>query len=211
MFSDQTWLARIIWVVLAAVALVALVSWRLEVAYVAVVTLAVSLAPVYVAKWANVRVPPSFIAALVMFIGGTLFLGEVFEFYERFWWWDVAMHGGSAIGFGLIGFVLVFMMFQGDRFAAPHVAVAFFGFCFAVFIGTIWEIFEFAMDQTFGLNMQKSGLMDTMGDLIVNVVGALIGAAAGFAYLKGQARGGLSSVIDEFVRRNPRFFKRWTK
>jgi len=211
MFSDQTWLARIIWVILAVVALVALISWRLEVAYVAVVTLAVSLAPVFVAKWANVRVPPSFIAALVMFIGGTLFLGEVFEFYERFWWWDVAMHGGSAIGFGLIGFVLVFMMFQGDRFAAPHVAVAFFGFCFAVFIGTIWEIFEFAMDQTFGLNMQKSGLMDTMGDLIVNVVGALIGAAAGFAYLKGQARGGLSSVIDEFVRRNPRFFKRWTK
>jgi hypothetical protein len=211
MFSDQTWLARIVWAILAVVALMALLSWRLELAFVAVVTLAVSLAPLYVAKWADVRVPPSFIAALVLFIGGTLFLGEVFEFYERFWWWDMAMHGGSAIGFGLIGFVLVFMMFQGDRFAAPHVAVAFFGFCFAVSIGTIWEIFEFCMDQLFGLNMQKSGLMDTMGDLIVNLLGAVIGAATGFAYLKGQARGGLGSVIDEFVQRNPRLFKRLKK
>ena len=211
MFSDQTWLARVIWSALALVAIWALVSWRLELAFVAVVTLTLSLAPLFVAKWADVKVPPSFIAALVMFVGGTLFLGEVFEFYEKFWWWDVAMHGGSAVGFGLIGFVLVFMMFQGDRFAAPHVAVAFFGFCFAVFIGTIWEIFEFAMDQIFGLNMQKSGLMDTMSDLIVDMVGALIGAAAGFGYLKGQAWGGPASVIDEFVRRNPRFFKRWKK
>jgi len=210
-FSEQTWLARIIWTALAAVVAWALISWRLELAFVALATLALSLVPVVMATWADIKVPPSFIAALATFVGATLFLGEVYDFYERFWWWDIAMHGASAIGFGLIGFVLVFMMFQGDRFAAPHVAVAFFGFCFAVFIGTIWEIFEFAMDQLFGLNMQKSGLVDTMGDLIVNVVGAVIGAAAGLAYLKGQAKGGLASVIDEFVQRNPKFFKRWKK
>ena len=211
MFSDQTWLARLIWGALLAVALWAMWQWQLELAFVALATFALSLAPVFVAKWADVVVPPSFIAALVIFVGGTLFLGEVFDFYERLWWWDIAMHASSAVGFGLIGFVLVFMMFQGDRFAAPPVAVAFFAFCFAVSIGAMWEIFEFAMDQLFGFNMQKSGLRDTMSDLIVNTVGALIGAAAGFGYLKGQARGGLAQVIDEFVQRNPRFFQRWKK
>ena len=208
MFADQTWLARVIWLALVAVAVFALFQLRWELAFVAIVTLALSLAPVLVARWVNVQVPPSFIAALVIFVGGTLFLGEVFDFYERFWWWDVAMHGTSAVGFGLIGFVLVFMMFQGDKYAAPPFALAFLAFCFAIFIGTLWEVFEFAMDQLFGLNMQKSGLMDTMGDLIVNMAGALFSAAWGYAYLRWQAKGGLAALIDEFVQSNPRFFNR---
>ena len=208
MFAEQTWLARVIWLALAGVALTALALSRLELAFVALATLALSLAPVVAARWADVHVPPSFITVMVLFIGATLFLGEVLDFYERFWWWDIAMHGISAIGFGLIGFVLVFIMFQGDRYAAPHVALAFFALCFAMTIGTVWEIFEFAMDQLFGFNMQKSGLRDTMGDLIVNALGALAGAATGVGYLKGQARGGLGTMIDEFVRRNPRYFRR---
>ncbi|MDR9393457.1 hypothetical protein [Roseovarius sp. SYSU LYC5161] len=211
MFADQTWLARLIWVALCGVMIWAVFELRWELAFVALATLSLSLAPVFVAKWANIHVPPGMIAALAIFVGGTLFLGEVFDFYEWLWWWDMAMHGTSAVGFGLIGFVLVFMMFQGDRFAAPHVAVAFFAFCFALTIGTVWEMFEFGMDQIFGMNMQKSGLMDTMGDLIVDAVGALIGAATGFGYLKGQARGGPAAVIDEFIRKNPRFFKRLRK
>jgi uncharacterized membrane protein YjdF len=56
--------------------------------------------------------------------------------------------------------------------------VALFAFVFAIALGTLWEIFEFAMDQIFGLEMQKpmfgdpSGLTDTMWDMIVNAIGA---------------------------------------
>ncbi len=211
MFSEQTLLARVIWSVLAITALVAMIQTRWSLAFVALATLGLSLVPVLVARWAEVKVPPGFITAVVVFVGATLFLGEVFDFYERFWWWDIAMHGGSAVGFGLIGFVLVFMMFQGDRFAAPHFAIAFFAFCFAVMIGVVWEVFEFSMDQLFGLNMQKSGLVDTMGDLIVDMIGAGLGAASGYAYLKGLQYGGLTGIIDEFVSRNPRFFRKKRK
>lgn len=211
MFSEQTALARLIWSALALTAIVAMVQYRWSLAFVALATLALSLVPVAVARWAEIKVPPGFITAVVMFVGATLFLGEVFDFYNRFWWWDVAMHGGSAIGFGLVGFVLVFMMFQGDRFAAPHFAIAFFAFCFALSIGAVWEVFEFSMDQLFGLNMQKSGLSDTMGDLIVDMIGAGLGAASGYAYLKGRQFGGLNGVIDEFIRRNPRFFRKKRK
>ena len=211
MFADQTWVAKAIWALLVFFLLDALFVGNWPLAFVSLATLLLSLAPVYVARWAEIFVPPSFVAAITMFVGGTLFLGEVFDFYERFWWWDIAMHGGSAVGFGLIGFILVFMMFQGDRYAAPPLAIAFFAFCFALAIGAMWEIFEFAMDQAFGLNMQKSGLMDTMGDLIVDTGGALIGAGSGWAYLKWQSRGGLSRVIDDFVQRNPRFFRRFKR
>ncbi|MCG7492319.1 hypothetical protein [Thalassobius sp. Cn5-15] len=202
-------MARAIWTLLALFGAVSLLAGRWSVAFVSFGTLAVSLAPLFVARWADIKVPPSFIAAIVAFVGGTLFLGEVFDFYEAFWWWDVVMHGSSAVGFGLIGFVLIFMMFQGDAYAAPPIAMAFFAFCFAIAIGAFWEVFEFGMDQLFGLNMQKSGLMDTMGDLIVDAAGALIGASAGWAYLKYQnRRRGLAAVIEEFVRNNPRLFPR---
>lgn len=207
-FSDQTGLARAIWLLLLGIVVWAMVQLRWEIAFVAFATMVLSMIPVFIGRWAHIAVPPSFVAAVVLFVGGTLFLGESFNFYERFWWWDIVMHGGSAIGFGLIGFILVFMMFQGDRFAAPHFAIAFFAFCFAVSIGVMWEVFEFTMDQSFGLTMQKSGLMDTMGDLMVDQVGAIIGATAGYAYLKGAKYGGLTGIIDEFVRRNPRFFRR---
>lgn len=208
MFSEQTLLTRLIWLALALAVLDALIQREWSLAFIGLATLALSFAPILVARWAAIDVPPSFLTAIVIFVGATLFMGEVLDFYTRFWWWDVAMHAGSAIGFGLIGFVAVFMMFQGDRYAAPHWAIALFAFAFALGIGTLWEIFEFAMDQVFGTNMQKSGLMDTMGDLVVNTIGAALGASSGFAYLKGRAHGGLTGVIEEFIRRNPRLFRR---
>ena len=59
MFSEQTWLARIIWGALLVVALWALVEWQLELAFVALATLALSVAPLFVARWIDIRVPPS--------------------------------------------------------------------------------------------------------------------------------------------------------
>jgi hypothetical protein len=204
---EQAWLTKLIWLALLIAAADALRNWQLSLLFIAVSTLILSLAPIVVARWANIHVPTSFMLAVVAFVGGTLFLGEVYGFYDRFWWWDILMHFGSAMGFGLTGFVIVFMLFQGDRFAAPHGTIAFFAFCFAVAIGAIWEIFEFAMDQIFGMNMQKSGLDDTMIDLIVNLVGALIAALSGWLYLKGVSAPGVHHLLDEFITRNPRFFR----
>jgi uncharacterized membrane protein YjdF len=208
-FADQTWLAKLIWAALVLSVLDALTQGNWPAAAVASGTLALSLAPVYVARWAEIFIPPSFITATVLFIVSTLFLGEVFDFYNRFWWWDMVMHGGSAIGLGLIGFVLIFMMFQGNRYTAPPIAMAFFSFCFALAMGALWEVFEYGMDSLFGFSMQRGNLDDTMRDLIIDGLGALIGGAAGFAYLKGLEYGGLPGIIDQFVRRNPRFFRRF--
>lgn len=207
MFNEQTWLARIIWGLLFIFAAAALVTGRLYPGFLALATLFLSMSPLFLSRWANVVIPPSFIAAALLFTGAALILGEAYDFYDRFWWWDIAMHGAGAVGVGLIGFVLIFMMFQGDKYAAPPYAVAFFAFCFALAVGAFWEIFEFTMDSLFGLNMQKSGLLDTMGDLIVDVIGALVGAGAGWFYLKSKQYGGLTAVIDEFVRRNPHLFR----
>ena len=118
------------------------------------------------------------------------------------------MHGFSAIGFGLVGFIFAFALFEGDRYAAPAWAITFISICFAIAIGVVWEIFEYFMDQSFGLNMQKSGLHDTMWDLIADLIGGTIGAFSGYGYLKGREKGGLPKLIAEFIRLNRSIFKK---
>ena len=198
----------VIWAVLIVATVTALFTGRWSLAFVSFAAFALTILPAAFIERFDIHLPTSFLAAITVFAFATLFLGEAFDFYERYWWWDILLHGGSAIGFGLIGFLFVFFMFEGNKYAAPPIAVSFVAYCFAVSIGTSWEIFEFAMDQVFGLTMQKSGLVDTMGDLIVDMIGASIGATAGFFYLKGLQLGGLPGMIEEFVAMNRRLFKK---
>lgn len=207
-FRRQPYVAQLIWVVLIVAFLIAVATGRWSLAFVSAATFALTLVPILAEERLGIQLPLSFIAWIAVFIFATIFLGEEFDFYNRYWWWDILLHGGSAIGFGLIGFLFMFMLFEGDRYRAPARAVAFFGFCFALSIGALWEIFEFAMDQIFGLNMQKSGLFDTMWDMILDTVGASIGATAGFFYLKGWRRGHLPGALSDFIHKNRRFFRK---
>jgi len=66
------------------------------------------------------KTPYSILGGDILFAVDSLFLGEVREIYSRFWLWDVALHTGSAIVFGLLGFLGNFMLFVGSQFQAPH-------------------------------------------------------------------------------------------
>ena len=99
---DQAWLTLAIWGVTTVALIVALVQGAWTLAFVSLATLVLGIVPVVLAQYMHVVVPRVFLAAVVFFVFATLFLGEVFDFYERFWWWDLAMHGASALGFGLI-------------------------------------------------------------------------------------------------------------
>ena len=69
---------------------------------------------------------------------------------------------------------------------------ALFTLCFALALDVLWEIYEFTVDALFQTNMQKyaleggealagqAALQDTMGDLIVDFIGALAIAIAGY-------------------------------
>lgn len=207
-FAQQNIIVYLIWATLAVESVISLWLGQWDEAFIAILTLALTFVPIVFEKQMAVELPIAFSAMIVVFLFASLFMGEIGGFYERYWWWDMVLHSGSAIGFGLIGYVLVFMLFEGDRFAAPPIVLAVLSFCIAITIGTIWEVFEFAMDQIFGMNMQKSGIVDTMWDIIVNIIGASIGAAAGYFYQKGRKFGGLSGMIDQFVKANKRFFNK---
>lgn len=192
---------------LAAEAVVAAWNGVLPAVFITLAALVLTVLPDKVASRVGLRMPPSFLAAIALFVMATLYLGEVYDFYNRFWWWDLVLHFGSAMGFGILGFLLVFMLFQGDRYAAPPWALGVLSFCLAMTVGVLWEIFEYAMDTLFGFNMQKSGLPDTMGDFIVNTLGAALAAVAGVIYLLDRA-GRLGAPFDVFIETNRARFRK---
>jgi len=194
--------------IMGVLTVVALWLGRWPIAFVALATLGLSLVPVIVAERFKVTLPLPFLVATSLFIFASIFLGEALDFYERVWWWDLALHGSSAIAFGLIGFLFVFMLFDGDRFAAPPLALGLIAFCVAVTVGAIWEIFEFVMDLSLGLTMQKSGVNDVMTDIIINAVGAAVAGLSGYLYLIGSRAGILRPFIDEFIRLNRDFYRK---
>jgi len=175
--------------------------------------LAVTLLPVLMGRRFNVFIPPELEVLALLFVFAAVFLGEVRGYYVRYWWWDVVLHSASGFLLGILGFLLVHVLNEKedlDLHMKP-VFVALFAFVFALGLGALWEIFEFAIDSTFGLNMQKSGLVDTMWDLIVDAMGALVIALLGFAYLsRARNVSFLERWISRFIQANPRFFKNVT-
>lgn len=200
-----------IWAALLLISFSSLVLGRFSLAFVSLATFVLSLVPFVLARRFSLFLPMPFVLATTAFLVASLVLGEVFDFYNRFWWWDLALHGSAAIGFGLIGFLFVFMLFEGDRFAAPPSALAVIAFCVAMTLGALWEVFEFGMDMAFGLNMQKSGLNDTMGDLIVNAIGGFGASVAGYFYSRFEQGGILGRAIDQFIRLNKIYFRKAVK
>lgn len=197
-----------IWALLAMATLVSLGLARWSLAFVSFATLSLSLVPPFVASRLSLTLPVPFLLATTLFVFASIFLGEAFGFYERYWWWDLFLHGFSAVGFGLMGFLFVFMLFEGDRFAAPPSAIAFITFCVAMMVGATWEIFEYGMDNLFGLNMQKSGLDDTMGDLMLDAAGGAFASVTGYLYLKHDAAGPLGHALAQFIRLNRRLYQK---
>ncbi len=173
------------------------------------------LAPTAGRPWMPLQLPVGLEVAIAAFVFATLFLGEVADFYNRFSWWDMVLHGSSGVLFSVVGLPVAYALQRGHGEAelAPRVAFL-FAVMFAMSIGTFWEIFEFALQNISGLPVQvprlsdSSALPDTMGDLILNAVGAILVAAYGWHASRPGKQAGMPQWVGRFLRRNPGFFNR---
>jgi len=173
------------------------------------------LAPVVLRERLPVNIPAEFQLLALLFMFGALFLGEIRSYYERIWWWDIALHTSSGLLLGIVGFLLVYVLNESRRIdlhMRPRF-VALFAFLFAVAVGALWEIFEFSMDRIIGLQMQKpmlgdpSGLTDTMLDLIVDTLDAAAISGLGWWYMHLGTESFIEVWIKKFIARNPQLFR----
>ena len=179
-------------------------QWLLALSGTAVLLL--TLTPAIIERQLQVPLPVEFTLITCMFLFASYALGEAGDFYERIWWWDMALHGLSAVITGLIGFLSLYVFYMTHRIRIAPIYIAILTFGLAVAVGTLWEIFEFLADWFLGLNMQRSGLIDTMTDLMINAAGAILAAAIGYYYVKnGDSLLGrrLIRALVERVRQRP--------
>jgi uncharacterized membrane protein YjdF len=170
-----------------------------------------------IGKLARIEIPLPLEIFSVLFIYASLFLGELKNYYAAYWWWDVLLHMSSGLAFGIIGFIILYVIYKTEKIKASPKIIAMFSFAFALAIGALWEIVEFTIDSVFGptsnhVFMQTvvngCGLVDTMKDLIDDSIGALFSSIMGYLYLKNESGIVVKPLTKEFKKDNPRFFNR---
>ncbi len=148
-------------------------------------------------RW-SIGIPNHMYLLYYAFLFCAIYLGEVWNFYFLIPFWDLILHALSGAMLGALGFSLVTMLNDAEwiKLHLSPIFVALFAFCFAVAAGTVWEIYEFAVDSILGLNMQKfmledgtvltgaAALSDTMTDLIIDAISALVISILGFFTIK---------------------------
>ena len=195
-----------------------------EVFFSAFLTLILFMLPSILMKRTRIRIPAVFQIVILLFIFASMYLGEIYHYFYRFKWWDSMLHSNSAIILAYIGFILIYTLNRDERM---HVKLspffmALFSFCFALAVGSIWEIFEFAADAIWGANMQKArgleevygvfdtrlGVIDTMRDLIMDATGALIVSVVGYFHMTRRKDGDSAfwALPKSFIESNPDLF-----
>ncbi|EMF0108470.1 hypothetical protein OU491_000212 [Enterococcus hirae] len=153
--------------------------------------------PQIVRKIAKLCVPDAIVLFYWFFLFISVFLGTGMHLISIISFWDKILHAVSpmvltALGYGLIGLLLKDAPIAKT---SPWLFLL-FGFAFAGLCGVFWEFWEFLCDQFLGMNLQRfaasdgtlfvgrAALMDTMGDLFTNTIGALVMGI--FAWTQGR-------------------------
>ena len=138
----------------------------------------------------------------IVFLYCAIFLWEVRSFYYLFPRWDVILHFFSSIMTGFFGLMVVTILNRNKHvsMSLSPFFLCLFAFCFSVTIGALWEVFEYTADGLLGVNMQKfitadgvvlsghAALTDTMKDIIVDMLGALLASLVGLFSIRRELR-----------------------
>lgn len=144
--------------------------------------------PVNIGRKTSMVIPRSMEIAFVGFCFASLVMGDLFDFYGKFPWWDMVLHIISGVMLGIIGYTII------SKSSCNIGLVISWVLCFALAAGAMWEIWEYVTDGLFGLNSQefqitsgtfdssvprqgRDALKDTMQDLILDFVGSFVVAA----------------------------------
>jgi len=100
-----------------------------------------------------------------------------FGAYDSVPLWDNAGHlfGGAILS--LVGFAWLYSMDVSQKISLTVPMMGFISVTWSITAGVIWEIIEFTWDSARGLvnvyGMSQNGLIDTMSDLSLDILGAI--------------------------------------
>lgn len=179
------------------------------------------LLPPLLEKILRIRLPLSFRWIYLSFIFASMYLGELHSFFYRILFWDIILHTASAMLLAYIAWLLVFVLNRRadlEQYLSP-LFMAIFIFSAPVALGAVWELFEYAADKVFGVNMIKAiapgdatrfydyqrGFLNSLHDLLMDSAGALAVALAAYFHVRsgGKKLRWFTYLKDSFLQANP--------
>ena len=163
-------------------------------------------------KLFKVQIPILLEILYLMFCAATIMLGEIFEFYIKYKWWDDLLHIFSGSFISVIGFVVIYYLNEKKdiKFNLSPGFIVLFCLCFSLAGELVWEIIEWTLDGLVGSNMQRymhdilltpfegrEALRDTMWDMIEALIGSVILNVVAYFDLKRE-----NSSIKKFISSN---------
>ncbi len=138
--------------------------------FLCILTLILFTIPSFIEKRIHIDIPDTLEVIILLFIFSAEILGEINSYYLIFPYWDTTLHTLNGFLAAAIGLSLIDILNKNDRFAISlsPVFVALVAFCFSMTIGVVWEMFEFAMDQFLGFDMQKDTYINSFNTVLLN-------------------------------------------
>lgn len=110
--------------------------------------------------------------------------GYALDLYQRFWWFDRVLHGGTILAITFWVGLFVCARSLHPRKGRDLVAM-FLLACVGIALGALWEVAEWSADLALPGDVIK-GKNDTVMDLIMDTMGALAGAALAISCLRSR-------------------------
>lgn len=154
-----------------------------------------SALPLTIERLWRVRLPTFIQVSYVAFLFLSMFSGEVLHMYSIFYPWDDIMHFISGLFVGMGAVLWLTSVVDRRKLAVSSWLIAVCVFCLGATIAVVWEVVEFSSDRLFGTFTQRNDLFDTMTDLMLGTVSALIIAILLDRALQQKFSFGMDKVI----------------
>ena len=157
--------------------------------------------PGFIEKKGKVSIPNVMSVVFILFCLSHFVVGEIGKIYVKSKTFDSILHALSGSMLGILGFSVIRLLNDSERIdlKLSPLFVSLIVVCFAVTVGVVWEVLEFAIDALTGSNMQrysdsvtrepflgKEALFDTMKDLILDTGGAIIVSVISYVDLRNE-------------------------
>lgn len=172
----KLWIYTLLSISILATAIISIAEGNWKRIGISILMLLLITMPQLIEKKLKLKIPSELELVTVLFIYSSIFLGDGYRFYDKFWWWDKMLHSFSGPILGIMGILLInYLNKRGQlNINLSPIFGALTSFFFAVTAGALWEIYEYTMDKVIGSFMQRGSLNDTMTDLILDTIGASI-------------------------------------
>ncbi len=171
MFSNTDKVSTAVFIILRIVVIICLIleiiNGNMRNVLDCVIAYILLILPIALEKIFKINIPVAFEICIYTFIFMAEMLGGVYDFYDLFPWWDIALHTFWGFLCAAFGFSLAYLLNKSKKMTLAPFFLALSGFCFSMTSGVIWEFYEYGADHILGIDSQRDEYVNNINSLLL--------------------------------------------